>query len=432
MLVRDGERWAVESYRLHRVDDPSPGDVGVIAYVELLQQQVEAQLGVAFDEVVAQVREPMGRAAADPSVGNLVTDAFREAAGTDMAFTGTGTLRSDIAAGPLQLSDLFLVTPLGIGTTDDRPGYALMKLTVTGSDLKDLCEFLLVGYQLRGDGYYPRVSGGRVHYNPWRVPPDRVVDVELEGGMAQLDDDATYTVALSSYVASFIPEVASLTKGLLDVQPVAIEPELKTYEALVAYVRAHPDLPVDTDERLIETHAGLFRNATWKQWTPVGLLGLLVSRPGGSSDDASNTRRGGEMAKTAPTDASVEDHLAAIAEPRQSDCRAVAQLMTEVTGEEPVMWGPSIVGFGAYDYTYASGRIGSWPATGFANRKGTITLYIMGGFEPFQELLGRLGKHKAGKSCLYIRKLSDIDVDVLRELVTGSVARLRESYPESV
>lgn len=137
------------------------------------------------------------------------------------------------------------------------------------------------------------------------------------------------------------------------------------------------------------------------------------------------------MAKTQPTDASVEDHLAAIAEPRQADCRAVAQLMEEVTGEPPVMWGPSIVGFGSYDYTYASGRTGSWPATGFANRKGSLTLYLMGGFEAFGPLLGRLGKHKIGKSCLYIRKLADIDQDVLRELVTASVRHLRETHPRS-
>lgn len=279
VLVRDGERWAVESYTLWPVDDETAGDVAVTAYVELLRQQVEVELGLRFDEVLGHVSEPMGRAAQDPSIGNLVTDAFREAAGADMAMTGNGTLRSDLSPGPLHLSDLFLVTPLGIGTTDDRPGYALMKLTVTGSDLKDLCEFLLVGYQLRGDAYYPRISGGRVLWNPWRVPLDRVVDVELADGPAQLDDGATYTVAMSSYVASFLPEVSSLTAGLLDIQPLSVEvvgdPEIKTWEALAAYARAHPQLPVDTSDRLVETNAGLFRNATWRQWTPVGLAGLL-------------------------------------------------------------------------------------------------------------------------------------------------------------
>jgi len=94
--------------------------------------------------------------------------------------------------------------------------------------------------------------------------------------------------------------------------------------------------------------------------------------------------------------------------------------MTDVTGEEPKMWGDSIVGFGEYTYNYESGRSGQWMATGFAPRAQALTLYIMPGFDRYSELLGKLGKHKTGKSCLYIKKLSDVDRGILRELVDRS------------
>jgi hypothetical protein len=102
--------------------------------------------------------------------------------------------------------------------------------------------------------------------------------------------------------------------------------------------------------------------------------------------------------------------------------------MQEVTGSEPVMWGPSIVGFGSYHYTYASGREGDWMLSAFSPRKRNLTLYIMAGFERYDEIMKRLGKFKTGSSCLYINKLDDIDRDVLRELVTESVAHMRASH----
>ena len=134
------------------------------------------------------------------------------------------------------------------------------------------------------------------------------------------------------------------------------------------------------------------------------------------------------MAKTVPTDASVDDYLNGVAnETKRQDSFALSTLMQEVTGEEPVMWGDSIVGFGTYRYVYASGRTGDWPLVGFAPRKQALTLYIMSGFASYDELLGKLGKHSTGKSCLYIKRLSDIDIDVLRLLVTESVAHMKET-----
>lgn len=126
--------------------------------------------------------------------------------------------------------------------------------------------------------------------------------------------------------------------------------------------------------------------------------------------------------KTQPTDASVTAFLDAVEnETRRSDARRVLELMREVTGEEPRMWGPGIVGFGDYHYRYDSGREGDWFLTGFSPRKANLVLYIMSGFPRHAELMERLGKHRTGKSCLYVNRLDDLDLDVLRELIRRSV-----------
>jgi predicted CopG family antitoxin len=126
--------------------------------------------------------------------------------------------------------------------------------------------------------------------------------------------------------------------------------------------------------------------------------------------------------KTKETTANVSEFIDKIRDSqRREDCRVVSDIMRDVTGEEPKMWGSSIVGFGRYHYKYASGREGDWPITGFSPRKGDLTLYIMGGFDSFSDLMKELGKYKTGKSCLYIKKLADIDVGVLRKLVKKSV-----------
>ena len=125
--------------------------------------------------------------------------------------------------------------------------------------------------------------------------------------------------------------------------------------------------------------------------------------------------------KTKETTESVSAFLDRIAdEGRRKDCHAVADIMQSVIKEEPRMWGTSIVGFGHYHYKGKSGREGEWMITGFSPRKGDLTLYIMGGFDKFPDLMSKLGKYKTGKSCLYIKKLSDVDVKVLRKLVTES------------
>ena len=130
--------------------------------------------------------------------------------------------------------------------------------------------------------------------------------------------------------------------------------------------------------------------------------------------------------KTKKTDASVEAFLDGVADPRRrEDARVVLGLMKRITGEEPKMWGPSIVGFGSYTYSYASGQTGDWPIAGFSPRKQALTLYVMPGFEKDADLMKRLGKHKTGKSCLYLNRLADVDAGVLEELVRRSVERMR-------
>lgn len=131
--------------------------------------------------------------------------------------------------------------------------------------------------------------------------------------------------------------------------------------------------------------------------------------------------------KTRPEETGVAEFLASIAdENRRRDCEAIADLMQDVTRAAPVMWGASIVGFGRYHYRYDSGREGDWMLVGFSPRKKDITLYLMAGFDRFPELMRRLGKHRTGKSCLYVKKLDDVDRTVLRELVQSSVDAMAE------
>ena len=130
-------------------------------------------------------------------------------------------------------------------------------------------------------------------------------------------------------------------------------------------------------------------------------------------------------AKTTRTGASAAEFLTGVADPkRRADAQAVCDLMAEVTGAQPEMWGGSIVGFGTYHYRYATGREGDWPAVGLSPRKQYLTVYISEGFDSYDELLGRLGPHRTGRSCLYITRLSDVDREVLRELVANSFQRL--------
>lgn len=134
--------------------------------------------------------------------------------------------------------------------------------------------------------------------------------------------------------------------------------------------------------------------------------------------------------KTKATTASVDDFLVSVGDDeRREDCLTVAKIMKKATGAEPRTWGPSIVGFGDHRYKYESGRELDWFLTGFSPRKRELTLYIMPGFKRYDDLMAKLGKYKTGKSCLYIKRLPDVDLKVLQTLVEDSVEHMRARRP---
>jgi hypothetical protein len=133
--------------------------------------------------------------------------------------------------------------------------------------------------------------------------------------------------------------------------------------------------------------------------------------------------------KTVATVASVDEFIGAVEDPRkQRDCRDMIALMREATGHEPRMWGNSLVGFGTYRYRYASGREGEFFLTGFSPRKSALTIYVMPGFERYVAQMEKLGPHKTGKSCLYLKNLDAIDRGVLEEVIRDSVSYMRGKY----
>ena len=133
--------------------------------------------------------------------------------------------------------------------------------------------------------------------------------------------------------------------------------------------------------------------------------------------------------KTRPTDSSVGDYIASRANAQQrTDCRELMRLFRKVTRHSPRMWGPSIVGYGSYRYTYESGRSGEAPLAGFAIRGRELVVYVVAEGEEQRSLLSRLGKHRMGKVCLYFKQLSDLDRATLEKLVVGSVAEVRRRY----
>lgn len=133
--------------------------------------------------------------------------------------------------------------------------------------------------------------------------------------------------------------------------------------------------------------------------------------------------------KTQPTTADVDEFLAGIADAgRREECLRLRALMERVSGEPARMWGAAMVGFGRYRYVYESGREGEWFRLGFSPRKQALTVYVMSGFADQTELMSRLGKHTTGKSCLYLKRLSDVDIDALEAVLRASLTTLRQRY----
>ena len=327
MTLGDDGVTQVRDYRLHPINDRIAGDAVITAQVEDFKQVVSERMlnprGYRFDQPLAKVDQRLGRDFSDHTLANLVTDALRHAVDADLAFTGNGTIRDDLIKGRhgvQDVSDLFRIAPLGIGQFDDEPGYPMIKAYVSAREIKSLLEVLLLAYQLRdSDSYYPRVSGVRFTYNPWRVPFDRVSRIEIGDPVKgyrdlDLDDTRLYSIGATSYVGSFTWLVPDLTKGLLDVIPkdaagrplpriedsiVDQEPntpgvqELKEWQALLDHIRSLPDLDGDgladiptvgaaVEARMIRAPSlnprEMFRLAGPMQWgaSAVVLLGVLL------------------------------------------------------------------------------------------------------------------------------------------------------------
>jgi 5'-nucleotidase/UDP-sugar diphosphatase len=313
------------NYQLHPLDDALAGDEAISAQVAGYQNQVSQRvlqpLGYRFDQPLAKVDKTLTRAWDDPVLANLVTDALRLATQSDIAFTGNGTIRDDLflgRTGVQNVSDLFRIAPLGIGEFDDEPGYPLVQVYFTPREIKNILEVLLLAYQLReSDSYYPRVSGLRFSYNPYRVPFDRVSRIWLgsaEQGYQELDlaRPGLLSVGATSYVGSFTWLIPELSKGLLDVvpkdadgRPLAVirdavfdrEPqkegiqEYKEWQALLDHIARLPDLDGDglaeipssgaaAEQRLLRVASlapdELFRYAGLLQWSAAALIGLLI------------------------------------------------------------------------------------------------------------------------------------------------------------
>ncbi len=327
MTLGDDGVPRLRDYRLHPVNDSIAGDEAITAKVEDFKQVVSERMlapkGYRFDQPLAKVDQSLGRDFSDHTLANLVTDALRHAVDADLAFTGNGTIRDDLLKGRhgvQEVSDLFRIAPLGVGQFDDEPGYPMIKAYVSAREIKSLLEVLLLAYQLRDSrSYYPRVSGVRFTYNPWRVPFDRVSRIEIGDPVAgyralDLNDTRLYSIAATSYVGSFTWLVPDLTKGLLDVVPKDAEgrplpriedaivdqdpntegvQELKEWQALLDHIRSLPDLDGDgladipttgaaAEERMIRAPslhpAELFRLAGPLQWgvSLVILAGALL------------------------------------------------------------------------------------------------------------------------------------------------------------
>lgn len=279
MTIGDDGVPRVRDYRLHAVNDSIAGDAAITAKVEDFKQVASERMltpkGYRFDQPLAKVDQSLGRDFTDQTLANLVTDALRHAVDADLAFTGNGTIRDDLLKGRngvQDVSDLFRIAPLGIGHFDDEPGYPMIKAYVSAREIKSLLEVLLLAYQLRdSQSYYPRVSGVRFTYNPWRVPFDRISRIEIGDPLKgyhdlDLDDTRLYSIGATSYVGSFTWLVPDLTKGLLDVIPKDAEgkplpriedaivdqdpetegvQELKEWQALLDHIRGLPDLDGD-------------------------------------------------------------------------------------------------------------------------------------------------------------------------------------------
>ena len=314
------------SYKLHSIDDSIPGKPEITELIESVKTKVSEKIlkphGFSFDQPIATTAKTLKRTFNDTTLGNLVTDAIRVAAKSDIALTGNGTIRDELHAGKSGIqtvSDLFRITPLGVGIYDSEAGYPITKMYLNGRDLKGLFEVLLLAHTIKGPSYFPRFSGANINYNLFRMPFDRIVDIQIGNQkdgykLADLskDSEELYSVAATSYVANFAWTIENLSKGVVSITPrdkqgvpitsvkgavIDADPslegtqELKEWQALLTYVTTLPDINQDglpdieaapgLDEERISVSSSfspvaLLKNASPIMWTATLFACLLI------------------------------------------------------------------------------------------------------------------------------------------------------------
>ncbi|MBT6176748.1 MAG: bifunctional metallophosphatase/5'-nucleotidase [Deltaproteobacteria bacterium] len=316
----------VINYTLHAIDDSIPGKPEITQLVDTVKQTISEKIlkprGYTFDQPIASTNKTLKRTFNDTTLGNLVTDAIRVAAGSDIAITGNGTIRDELHVGKSGIqtvSDLFRITPLGVGIFDNEAGYPLTKMYLNGRDLKGLFEVLLLAHTIKGPSYFPRFSGAIIDYNLFRMPFDRIVDIQIgsqKDGYRLIDlgddSDELYSVGATSYVANFAWTIATLSKGVISITPkdkngvpiqsikgavIDADPnlegtqELKEWQALLHYVTALPDINQDgladieaapglDEERISVSNSfspvALLKNASPIMWTTTLFACFLI------------------------------------------------------------------------------------------------------------------------------------------------------------
>lgn len=230
---REKQKLSLLHYELHPVDDSILGDESVQKLIDIARQQIDERvlspLGLKFDQPLVEVSKPLGRAYDEHTLGNIAADALRMSAGADIAITSNGEVRDEIYPGKIgaqHVSDIFRIFPIGIGYQDQTPGYDLVKVYFTGPEIRNIMEILIFAYQAKGPSFYPRISGIEVHYNPNRVPLDRVTAIYIKKDNAdpvELDlssgDEELYSVTMTHYAFKFMGIINELSHGLLEAQP---------------------------------------------------------------------------------------------------------------------------------------------------------------------------------------------------------------------
>lgn len=285
---RENRKLSLRHYELHAVDDRIKGDMPVQELINAAKRQIDTNvlgpLGLQFDQPLVEVSRHLGRAYDEHALGNIAADALRMAAESDIAITSNGEVRDEIFPGALgvqHVSDVFRIFSIGIGYQDKTPGYDLVKVYFSGPEIRNIMEVLLFAYQVKGPSFYPRISGIKVHYNPNRVPLDRVTAIYTQEGNAdpvELDlssEEILYSVTMTHYAFKFLGIIHELSHGLLDAQP-----KTKNGEP----VKNITDILVDSDT----LKAGIQKQKAWS-----ALMTHLLSMQDTDGNDIPNIQSEG-------------------------------------------------------------------------------------------------------------------------------------------